>query len=293
MKILLIGDNGQLAKYKKKIKKKKYTIYSASKYNFSSNNYKQNNQLLKKLKIDLIINTKAYTDVEKAEKEKSLAYKLNTSLVKKISILCKINNIILIHISTDFVFNGKSSKPYSEKSKTFPINYYGQTKLLGEEYIKKNMVKYIIIRTSKIYSEEGNNFLIKMINNSMREKNLKYLKDEFFCPTYAKDLAKFIFLLISNIKKIEFSKIINFTGDKKFTPYKLIRLILKTLKKMNFKDYAKLKVANVKDLNLLAKRPKFSILDNKTANTLLNFKRTPIKKIINLILMKEKNAKFR
>lgn len=293
MKILLIGDNGQLAHYIKKLKKKKYTIYLASKYNFSSNNYKQNNFLLKKLKIALIINTKAYTDVEKAEKEKSLAYKLNTTLAKKISILCKINNIILIHISTDFVFNGKSSKPYTEKSKTFPINYYGQTKLLGENYIKKNMVKYLIIRTSKIYSEEGNNFLIKMINNSIKEKNLKYLNNEFFCPTYAKDLAKFIFLLISNIKKIEFSKIINFTGDEKFTPYKVIRLILKILKKMKFKDYAKLKIANIKELNLLAKRPKFSILDNKKANIFLNFKRTPIKKIVNFIILKKANAKSR
>lgn len=293
MKILLIGDRGQLAHYIKKLKKKNCKIYLASKYNFSSNNYNQNNFLLKKLKIDLIINTKAYTDVEKAEKEKFLAYKLNSTLAKKISILCKKNNIILIHISTDFVFNGKTSKPYSEKSKTFPINYYGQTKLLGENYIKRNMSEYIIIRTSKIYSEEENNFLKKMINNSLKEKNLKYLNDEFFCPTYAKDLAKFIFLLVSGIKKIEFPKIINFTGDEKFTPYKLVRLILKKLEKKKFKDCAKLKVAYLKDLNLSAKRPKFSILNNKKANTFSNFKRTSIKKVINSIILRKKNAKSR
>lgn len=286
MKILLVGDNGQLAHYIKKLKKN-HKIYSASKYNFSSNTFKTNIQLLEKLKIDLIINSKAYTDVEKAEKEKNLAYRLNATLVKKISALCKKKKIILIHISTDFVFNGKSNKPYSEKSKTSPINYYGYTKLLGEKYIKKNVNKYIIIRTSKIYSQVGKNFLIKMIDNSINKKNLKYLNDEFFCPTYANDLAKLIFLLVHRIKKLELPDTINFTGDEKFTPYTIVRLILNILKKMKYKNCAKLSIANIKELNLQAKRPKFSVLNNNKINRYFNFKRTPIRKILKLILLKK------
>lgn len=286
MNILLTGDNGQLAYHIKNLKKKNHKIYSASKYNFSSNNFYKNSKLLDKLKIDLIINTKAYTDVERAEKQKTLTYKLNTTFTKKITNLCKKKKIFLIHISTDFIFAGKSNKPYSENSNAFPINYYGYTKLLGENYIKKNLNKYIIIRTSKIYSKVGTNFLLKMIDNSIKKKNLKYLNNEYFCPTYANDLARLIFLLIQKIKKLELPEIFHFTGDKQFTPYTIVSLILKMLKKMNFKHYAKLNIANLKELNLNAKRPKYSVLDNRRVNKFLNFKRTPIRKIIKSIILR-------
>tara|TARA_A100001015_G_scaffold250146_1_gene288435 strand:- start:1804 stop:2664 length:861 start_codon:yes stop_codon:yes gene_type:complete len=286
MNILLTGDNGQLAYHIKKLKKKNFKVYSASKYNFSSNNLNKNSKLLEKLKIDLIINTKAYTDVERAEKQKTLAYKLNSTFVKKITALCLKKKIFLIHISTDFIFDGKSNKPYSENSNAFPINYYGYTKLLGEKYIKKNLDKYIIIRTSKIYSKVGKNFLKKMIDNSIKKKSLKYLNNEYFCPTHANDLARLIFLLIQKIKKLDLPQIFHFTGDKQFTPYTIVSLILKTLKKMSFKEYAKLNVANIKELNLQAKRPKFSVLDNTKVNNYLNFKRTSIRKIIKSILLK-------
>ena len=258
MNIFLIGDKGQLGRNIKILNKKNYKIFYSSRYVFSNSDFIKNEKTIQKLNIHTIINTRAYTNVDRSEIDKNLSYQLNVNFVKNLSKMCIKNKINLIHISSDYVYSGRLKSATKEKSKTIPVNYYGQTKLKGEKQIIKYNFKYFIIRTSKIYSKEANNFVKKTLEQINFGNNLKYLDDEFFCPTYAPDLAKVIFKLILKFKKMKKSQIFNFTGKEIFTPYSSARLILKLYQK----NEVKLSKAKRSDFQLLAKRPKFSILDN-------------------------------
>lgn len=258
MNIFLIGDKGQLGRNIKILNKKNYKIFYSSRYLFSNSDFIKNEKTIQKLNIHTIINTRAYTNVDRSEIDKNLSYQLNVNFVKNLSKMCFKNKINLIHISSDYVYSGRLKSATKEKSKTIPVNYYGQTKLKGEKQIIKYNFKYFIIRTSKIYSKEANNFVKKTLEQINFGNNLKYLDDEFFCPTYAPDLAKVIFKLILKFKKMKKSQIFNFTGKEIFTPYSSARLILKLYQK----NEVKLSKAKRSDFQLLAKRPKFSILDN-------------------------------
>jgi len=284
MNILVVGDNGQVGISIRKFNKKKYKLYLASKFRFSENSFEKNYKILNKLKIDIIINVKALTDVDKAEKQKFLAKKLNFLLVKQIVFLCKKLNIKLIHISTDFIFDGKFNKPSSEKKKPNPVNYYGQTKLMAENFIKNNIKNYIIIRTSKIYSEEGNNFLKKILLNLLNNKELNYIDNEYFCPTYSYDLVKLIFLMIRRSSNKRDAIILNFTGRDQYTPYRILDLMLKSLNKKKLCINNKIQIISRDSIKLLALRPQYSILNNTKVNKIFGKRRSPITKTINTIV---------
>ena len=124
-----------------------------------------------------------------AEIEHKAAELVNTHAVSNIAEICKETNSILIHISTDYVFDGKLKRPYTEEDNTNPLNVYGRTKLQGEESIIQSGVQYIIIRTSWVYSEYGNNFLKTMLTLGEKKDELQVINDQFGCPTYAQDIA--------------------------------------------------------------------------------------------------------
>jgi dTDP-4-dehydrorhamnose reductase len=286
MKVLLFGDRGQLGKCIKKLNKK-YTIYLASEKKLTHKNILKNEKLIENLKIDLIINVKAYTNVEKAELNKLKVDELNVKFVKQLATISKTKQIPLIHISSDFIFDGKSNKPYLENSKTNPVNYYGLSKVKGENLIKKIAFRFLIIRTSKLFSEEGDNFIKRMIKHVKNNQQLNYIDDEYFCPTYSFDLARLILLIIPKIKKLKKSKIYHFTGDEKFTPYKIMKLISQILLKQKKLKKIKLHISDEKDLELLAKRPKYAILSNYSINQFIKFKRTAIKTAIKKVISNE------
>ncbi|MCW3786488.1 dTDP-4-dehydrorhamnose reductase [Plebeiibacterium sediminum] len=154
-----------------------------------------------------IINCAAYTAVDKAESDKIASLQLNAEAVKNIGIVAKEFNIPVIHISTDYVFDGNSFKPYTENDYAVPSSYYGQTKLLGEKYLLEEQPNSIIIRTAWLYSEFGNNFVKTMIKLGNDRDLLKVVVDQVGSPTYAVDLAEGI---LNIILKIE-NKSVNFT----------------------------------------------------------------------------------
>ncbi len=154
-----------------------------------------------------IINCAAYTAVDKAESDKIASIKLNADAVKNIGIVAKENDIPVIHISTDYVFDGNSFKPYAENDYAVPSSHYGQTKLLGENYLLDSQPNSIVIRTAWLYSEFGNNFVKTMIKLGNERDQLKVVADQVGSPTYAVDLAEGI---LNIILKIE-NKTVNFT----------------------------------------------------------------------------------
>jgi dTDP-4-dehydrorhamnose reductase len=146
------------------------------------------------------INCAAYTAVDKAEEEKELAFDINGSSVGVIAELCRQNNCRLIHISTDYVFDGNSRQPLTEADQVDPVNAYGESKLLGEQLALKNNPDTIIIRTSWVYSFYGKNFVKTMMRLMKEKESIGVVNDQVGSPTYAADLANAILQIISSGK---------------------------------------------------------------------------------------------
>ena len=202
MKILVTGKNGQLGKsIHKRVANNEYTdefvFVGREKLDLSNTDsiasyFNRNN-------FDIIINCAAHTAVDKAEEEVVLANQINHLAVAQLAQIAKIQQAKLIHISTDYVFDGESDKPYTETDVTNPINIYGKTKLAGEQALKDIMsTDAIIIRTSWVYSEYGNNFVKAMLRLGQERDELNIVSDQIGSPTYATDLANAILDTMQN-----------------------------------------------------------------------------------------------
>ncbi len=144
------------------------------------------------------IHCAAYTAVDKAESEQDIAYRINATAVAQIARHCKAYNTALIHISTDYVFDGKGLAPYTIDTPTNPVNYYGYTKRVGEELALQNNPATLIIRTSWLYSSYGHNFVKTMLRLMKERDMVKVVADQQGCPTYAADLAEAIMKVITS-----------------------------------------------------------------------------------------------
>lgn len=199
-KILVTGATGQLGSELAVLSKNitEYTWVFATRAVVSLDNLNVLSSQLDGLQADIIINAAAYTAVDKAESEQELAATVNHQAVGVIASWAQDNDARLIHISTDYVFDGTSSTPLAEDAPTSPINVYGETKLMGEEACVKNNPESIIIRTSWVYSSFGNNF-VKTMKRLMTERDhLTIVNDQIGSPTYAADLAEAIMKIIAN-----------------------------------------------------------------------------------------------
>ena len=148
--------------------------------------------------ISTCINCAAYTAVDKAEQEKERATAINASAPGFLAKACKKNNAAFIHISTDYVFNGTAEKPYRPEDKTDPVNFYGFTKLEGEQNVSAENKDAIIIRTAWVYSSYGNNFVKTMLRLMKEKESIGVVADQKGTPTYAADLAAAIMLIVDN-----------------------------------------------------------------------------------------------
>jgi len=209
MRILVTGKNGQLGRSIYKIVNTDTKIdnnQSSNEFIFAGreeldlssesgiSHYFYNND-----KFDIIINCAAYTQVDKAEEEIELANQINHLAVKQLASIANKQQARLIHISTDYVFDGESDKPYKETDATNPINVYGKSKLAGEKALQEIMpTDAIIIRTSWVYSEYGNNFVSTMLRLGKQRDELSVVSDQFGSPTYATDLANAILEIIKS-----------------------------------------------------------------------------------------------
>ncbi len=194
-KILVTGAGGQLGSELKLLSQdfSQHLFFWTDATDLDITDEKEVEQFINTNEINLIINCAAYTAVDKAETEYELADKINHLAVKSLARLAKQKDIFLIHISTDYVFNGKGYKPYPTDYPANPINKYGYTKYLGEQAIKEeNPNRAAIIRTSWLYSSYGSNFVKTMLRLGKEKKSLKVVDDQIGVPTYARDLALFI-----------------------------------------------------------------------------------------------------
>lgn len=148
--------------------------------------------------LDAVINCAAYTNVDAAEDNEELAYKLNATAAGNLAQLAKVKGATLVHISTDYVFNGKHTTPCKEDDTPCPVSAYGRTKLAGETAVQESGCKYVIIRTAWLYSEFGKNFMKTMLTLTSERPSVNVVDDQVGTPTYAMDLAKAIFTILIN-----------------------------------------------------------------------------------------------
>lgn len=163
--------------------------------------------------IDTIINCAAYTAVDCAEEEPERAAAVNTEAVANLAKTAAEEDCLLIHISTDYVFDGTAQEPYDEKSGTNPQSVYGKTKLAGEKAIKNSYCLAIIIRTAWLYSEYGNNFVKTMLRLAKEKGELKVVADQFGTPTYAADLADAIIRIAGDENVADKTGIYHFSDE--------------------------------------------------------------------------------
>lgn len=163
--------------------------------------------------IDIVVNCAAYTNVDKAEDDKEKADLINHIGPKNLAEICRKRNGFLIHISTDYVFDGTKNSPYTETDETKPLGVYGETKLRGESAIINSGCEFVIIRTSWLYSSFGKNFLKTMQKLTAEKESLKVVFDQVGTPAYAGDLASVIHTIIQNNDKDIKSQIYHFSNE--------------------------------------------------------------------------------
>ncbi|OGS71002.1 MAG: dTDP-4-dehydrorhamnose reductase [Flavobacteria bacterium RIFCSPLOWO2_12_FULL_35_11] len=202
MNILITGSKGQLGLELENLGHQfpDLNLFCTDKFSLNILNLEEAEQYVLKNKIDVVVNCAAYTDVNKAEEEFKMADEVNHLAVRNLGLIAKRHNIKLIHISTDYVFDGNSSIPYKETDATNPQNAYGVSKLNGEKALLEiNPKNSMIIRTSWLYSEFGNNFVKSMLKLSKEKESITVVSDQIGSPTYAKDLALTILQIIPEI----------------------------------------------------------------------------------------------
>ena len=193
-RILVTGSNGQLGNEIRCLSQNypDYNFIYTDIEELNITDYQQIDQFFKINNIQYIINCAAYTAVDKAEQDTDLARYINANAVKYLSQIARKNHACMIHISTDYVFDGKHYKPYTEMDPICPTSAYGKTKAEGENEVRNHAEKGIIIRTSWLYSSFGHNFIKTILKYGKERGKLNVVFDQIGTPTYAADLAKVI-----------------------------------------------------------------------------------------------------
>lgn len=269
--IILTGSSGQVGselKAQLKLNKLPYKAFDKISLDITSKkSIKTNLDKINNLKV--IINLAAYTNVEECEKKLSPNKKVNFIGVKNLCNYIKNKKILLIQISTDYVFNGLKNKAYTERDKTNPLNEYGIAKENAELYIKRKLSMYIILRSSWIFSKKKSSFF-KFIDKNYK-KNIYLIDDIYGCPTSSRSLSNGIIFIINKLnqnKKIKYG-IYHFCNYPHTNWFNFGKFYMK------FKKYNLSKLNNIKaeKLNLKAKRPLNSILNSRKFETEFNFKK--------------------
>lgn len=260
--ILVTGSNGQLGKELKDLSHSfpQFDIIFLSRTDLPIHHFELVRNYFATLKPAFCINCAAYTAVDRAEEEKDLAFLVNGEAVGVLAAICKEHNTKLIHISTDYVFDGRSKIPYKEDAITNPQCVYGASKLEGEKQALQLNPDVIIIRTSWVYSSYGKNF-VKTMMRLMNERNeINVVNDQFGSPTYAADLAESVMQVIANCQLSVFNwipGIYHFSNQGKISWFDFAVAIRELTNSSVI-----IKPISTAEFPTAAKRPAYSVLDN-------------------------------
>ncbi|MEE1271702.1 MAG: dTDP-4-dehydrorhamnose reductase [Bacteroidales bacterium] len=265
--VLVTGAEGQLGSSLKTIAGNfpQYNFIYTDKDNLDICNEQELKAFFENNSIYCVLHFAAYTAVDKAEDEESLAEKINSEASLNIAKICAKHKARLVYISTDYVFEGKDCKPHSPQESTNPLSVYGKTKLKGEENCLKNNPLTFVIRTSWLYSEFKSNFVKTMINLSQTKEELNVIYDQIGSPTYARDLAEFS---IRAIEHINTNRILHFSNQGVCSWYDFARKAIELWGEKQIRINPIL----TSQYHTKATRPKFSVFDKSESEKLLDIK---------------------
>ncbi|MBC8485537.1 MAG: dTDP-4-dehydrorhamnose reductase [Bacteroidetes bacterium] len=265
MNILITGSKGQLGKSIQKFSpdfgQYKFTYTDVEELDIT--NYEQLKEFISANKFNVIINCAGYTAVDKAEDEPEKAMLLNATVPGYLTELSNKFGFLLIHISTDYIFDGYSNRPYIEYDMPGPLSYYAKSKTDGEKEILLKANRAVIFRTSWLYSEFGNNFVKTIIRLANERDALNIIDDQVGTPTYAGDLAEVILKLLPELTKTLGVQIYHYSNEGKASWYDFAKEIIRISELK-----CKVNPIETKDYPLHARRPKYSLMDkSKIKNT--------------------------
>lgn len=264
MKILITGANGQLGEcLQDRLEQTDYEVIAMNRRSLDVTDAAQISNLFKFYNPDIVINAAAYTAVDLAESEQSIAFSINEFGSRNLALACREKNIPLMHISTDYVFDGTASTPYHEENVPNPQSVYGKSKLAGEIAIKESQATYCIVRTAWVFSEYGNNFLKTMLRLASDRDEINIVSDQYGAPTYAGDLAEALIVLIPSVIKPNFeSHVLHYNGDESCNWFEFASEIFRHAKSLGVVDKElKLNPITAKKYPTAAARPVYSVLD--------------------------------
>lgn len=254
MKILITGSNGMLGHDLIEVLKDNHELILTTSKTLDITNKDQVFEVICDAEPDVVINSAAYTDVDGCEENQDLAYSVNGEGVKNLALACKEVDCALVHISTDYIFNGKNDRPWVEDDEIGPISVYGKSKLKGEEAILETLDKYFIVRTAWLYGINGKNFPKTMLELAKNHSEITVVYDEVGTPTYTPDLA----YGISELIETDYYGIYHLTNSGNCSWCEFARYIFEVADKD-----VKVVPVTASEFARPAPRPSYSVLENK------------------------------
>lgn len=262
MKILVLGSNGQLGQCLiDQMDSTGFDVVYASRADIDVSNLVTTQKAISLINPNAVVNATAYTAVDEAEDDQNTAAEINHFAVANLAKICNQLDCWLVHVSTDYVFDGLSLRPYREDDLTNPLGVYGETKLKGEHAIQASGCKYLILRTAWLFSEYGTNFLKTMLVLGANREELNIVGDQIGCPTYGQDIAKVIVTILPKLNSQTLaSGIIHYCGNTPCSWYEFASVIFEESKQLGLKTPKFINSINTADYPTRASRPTYSVL---------------------------------
>jgi len=254
-KILITGANGQLGHDLTEILKKDYIVMAVTRHEMDVVHPDEVVATFTLFEPNIVIHPAAYTKVDACEENPEKAFLVNAMGTQNLALACEEFGSLMVYISTDYVFDGTKGKPYREYDHPTPINVYGESKLLGEEYVKQLLIRHFIIRTSWLVGKRGNNFVKTIVNLAKEREELSVVNDQFGRPTFTSDLATAIRQLIET----PYYGLYHVTNQGETNWFEFAQEILRLSGQT---DKIKLTPQDSSTLDRPAKRPMYSVLDD-------------------------------
>ncbi len=255
MKILITGGSGQLGQAFLRTSKPEHELIVLSRSSFDLGNSKQMEAYLLQSEVQAVINCAAYTNVELAESERELAFRSNESGAEELARICAKHGIQLLHLSTDYVFDGTNTEAYTEADHVNPINVYGESKAAGERAMLSAYPESLIVRVSWLYDFLGKNFLNTMRNLAKTRDDIQVVNDQVSSPVYAGILAEDLLRILEQSKEKQVQGIFHYRHDGKASWFEFARMIFEV-----FDLHVDLRAVSSETFPTQAKRPPFSLL---------------------------------
>ena len=295
MKVLLTGGSGQVGQEIIKSKPEELEIINPCRKKLDLSDYSACKKIVEDYNPDWIINCGAYTQVDDAEKNILLSKKINGYAPAAFVEAINETNTNLLHISTDFVFDGNQNFPYKENQIRNPLSQYGSSKALGEELIEtkiNDIEKATILRTSWVISPIGKNFILTMLRLHSEKETIKVVSDQIGCPTSAGELAKVCWRIIELKKKKKLPSIFHWSDSGVASWYDIAVAVGELAKELGInKKEANVLPINTSEYPTPAQRPKYSLLNTQNASNLLDINPIHWRKNLKNILIEYKNLK--